>query len=50
MLSMCRIQDRPRPSWKEVFDCRIYDDAAIYSRLLHSLCSGPAAIPYEPDG
>jgi len=51
ILPMCCIEDRRRPSWKEVFDRRIYDDPAIYSPSLHSLGGGgPAAIPYEPDG
>jgi hypothetical protein len=49
-LPMVCIECRRRPSWQEVFDRRIYTDAAIYSSRLHMIGGGPAAIPYEPDG
>ena len=50
MIPMSCVEEHRRPSWKEVFDRRIYQEPAIYSPMLHSLGNGPAAIPYEPDG
>ena len=50
LIPMYCIENHRRPSWKEVFDRRIYQEPAIYSPMLHSLGNGPAAIPYAPDG
>lgn len=47
---MCCILKQQRPSWKEVFDRRIYDAPSIYSPMHHGRTRGSPAFPHEPDG
>jgi len=49
-IEMCCIERQARPSWKEVFDRRIYADPAIYSPMHHSRYTGFPAIAHEPYG
>ena len=49
-IKMYCIQKEQRPSWKEVFERRIYAAPSIYSPQHHCRYRGPPAFPYEPDG
>ena len=48
-LSMCCIVDEPRPSWREIFQRRIYMDAVIYSPMHHNRYAGLPPLPHKPD-
>ena len=49
-LVMCCILKQPRPSWKEVFERRIYASPSIYSPMHHYDTRGSPAFGYGPDG
>ena len=49
-IEMYCIEKQRRPSWKEVFERRIYADPAIYSPMLHIFNTGFPAFPHEPYG
>jgi len=45
----CIIEQR-RPSWKDIFERRIYSDATFYSPMHHNRYAGFPPFPHEPDG
>jgi len=47
---MCCILKQQRPSWKKVFERRIYEEPSIYSPMHHFRSRGSPAFGYEPDG
>jgi hypothetical protein len=49
-IEMYCIVRQARPSWKEVFERRIYADPAIYSPMHHIRITGFPAFPHEPYG
>ena len=49
-IEMCCIEKQPRPSWKEVFERKIYADPAIYSPMHFCRYMGFPAFPHEPYG
>ena len=49
-IEMCCIEQQRRPSWKEVFERRIYADPGIYSPMLHIGNTGFPALAHEPYG
>ena len=49
-IEMRCIHKEQRPSWKKVFERRIYADPSIYSPMHHCRYQGVRAFPYEPDG
>jgi len=49
-IEMHCIEKQRRPSWKEVFDRRVYADPATYSPMHHSRYTGFPAMAHEPYG
>ena len=49
-IPMVCLEQKPRPSWKQIFQRDIYADPAIYSPMCHIQCGIPAAYPIDEYG
>jgi len=49
-IAMVCIEQKPRPSWKQIFERDIYADPAIYSPMCHTQFGLPTAYPIDEYG
>jgi hypothetical protein len=47
---MTCIEQKPRPSWRDIFECDIYADPQLYSPQHHIHFRLPAAYPSDKYG
>jgi hypothetical protein len=49
-VEMCCLEKQQRPSWKDIFERKIYADPAIYSPMHYCRTIGFPAFPHDPYG